>query len=172
MGRKKKTEEACELNKQIAEQLREEQKQREAEKIYVPLDEEKLTAIEYARAELAVVIRQELFSAEEMAKNAMGLDDYEAKYLQVYRHVRDIKNSATEIVNYLHIVRLLLEHMSENLNEINTIRIEYRASKARAIQALKEAAEKPDETQEETPEEQKPVVFQNDSALELLKTNN
>ena len=171
MGRKKKTEEACELNKQIAEQLREEQKQREEEKLYVPLDEEKLTDIGYARAELAVVVRQELFSIEEMAKNAMGLDDYEAKYLQVYRHVRDIKNSATEIVNYLHIIRLLLEHMSENLNEINTVRAEYRASKARAIQALKEAAEKTEEP-EETPEEQKPVVFQNDSALELLKTNN
>jgi len=171
MGRKKKTEEACELNKQIAEQLREEQKQREEEKIYVPLDEEKLTDIGYARAELAVVVRKELFSAEEMAKNAMDLDDYEAKYLQVYRHVRDIKNSATEIVNYLHIVRLLLEHMSENLNEINTVRAEYRASKARAIHALQEAAEKTEEP-EETPEEQNPVVFQNDSALELLKTNN
>lgn len=136
------------INKQIAEQLREEQKQREEEKIYVPLDKEKLTAIKYARAELSVVVRQELFSAEEMAKNAMGLDDYEAKYLQVYRHVRDIKNSATEIVNYLHIVRLLLEHMSENLNEIMAVRAEYRASKARAIKALQEAAEKTDEPEE------------------------
>ena len=163
MGREKKSEI---INQQIAEQLREEQKQREAEKIYVPLDEEKLTAIEYVRAELAVVVRQELFSAEEMAKNAMDLDDYEAKYLQVYRHVRDIKNSATEIVNYLHIVRLLMEHMRENLNEIKTVRAEYRASKARAIQALQEAAEKKDEPEET------PVVFQNDSALELLKTNN
>ena len=168
MGREKKSEI---INQQIAEQLREEQKQREAEKIYVPLDEEKLTAIEYVRAELAVVVRQELFSAEEMAKNAMDLDDYEAKYLQVYRHVRDIKNSATEIVNYLHIVRLLMEHMSENLNEIMAVRAEYRASKARAIQALQEAAEKTEEP-EETPEEQKTLVFQNDSALELLKTNN
>ena len=168
MGREKKSEI---INQQIAEQLREEQKQREAEKIYVPLDEEKLTAIEYVRAELAVVVCQELFSAEEMAKNAMDLDDYEAKYLQVYRHVRDIKNSATEIVNYLHIVRLLMEHMRENLNEIKTVRAEYRASKARAIQALQEAAEKKDEP-EETPEEQKTLVFQNDSALELLKTNN
>lgn len=168
MGREKKSEI---INQQIAEQLREEQKQREAEKIYVPLDEEKLTAIEYVRAELAVVVRQELFSAEEMAKNAMDLDDYEAKYLQVYRHVRDIKNSATEIVNYLHIVRLLMEHMRENLNEIKTVRAEYRASKARAIQALQEEAEKTEE-HEETPEEQKPVVLQNDSALELLKTNN
>lgn len=168
MGREKKSEI---INQQIAEQLREEQKQREAEKIYVPLDEEKLTAIEYVRAELAVVVRQELFSAEEMAKNAMDLDDYEAKYLQVYRHVRDIKNSATEIVNYLHIVRLLMEHMRENLNEIKTVRAEYRASKARAIQALQEAAEKTEEP-EETPEEQKTLVFQNDSALELLKTNN
>lgn len=159
------------INQQIAEQLREEQKQREAEKIYVPLDKEKLTAIEYARAELAVVVRQELFSAEEMAKNAMDLDDYEAKYLQVYRYVRDIKNSATEIVNYLHIVRMLMEHMRENLNEIKTVRAEYRASKARAIQSLKEAAEKTEES-DETQEEQKPVVFQNDSALELLKTNN
>ena len=140
------------INQQITEQLREEQKKREAEKIYVPLDEEKLTAIEYARAELAVVVRQELFSAEEMVKNAMGLDDYEAKYLQVYRHVRDIKNSATEIVNYLHIVRLLMEHMRENLNEIKTVRAEYRASKARAIKALQEAAEKTDEP-EETPDE-------------------
>ena len=163
MGREKKSEI---INQQIAEQLREEQKQREAEKIYVPLDEEKLTAIEYVRAELAVVVRQELFSAEEMAKNAMDLDDYEAKYLQVYRHVRDIKNSATEIVNYLHIVRLLMEHMRENLNEIKTVRAEYRASKARAIQALQEAAEKKDEPEET------PVVFQNDSALELLKTKN
>ena len=137
----------------------------------MPLDEEKLTAIEYVRAELAVVVRQELFSAEEMAKNAMDLDDYEAKYLQVYRHVRDIKNSATEIVNYLHIVRLLMEHMRENLNEIKTVRAEYRASKARAIQALQEAAEKTEEP-EETPEEQKTLVFQNYSALELLKTNN
>ena len=136
------------INQQIAEQLREEQKQREEEKIYVPLDKEKLTAIEYARAELEVVVRQELFSAEEMAKNAMDLDDYEAKYLQVYRHVRDIKNSATEIVNYLHIVRLLMEHMSENLNEIMAVRAEYRASKARAIQALQEAAEKTDEPEE------------------------
>lgn len=168
MGREKKSEI---INQQIAEQLREEQKQREAEKIYVPLDEEKLTAIEYVRAELAVVVRQELYSAEEMAKNAMDLDDYEAKYLQVYRHVRDIKNSATEIVNYLHIVRLLMEHMRENLNEIKTVRAEYRASKARAIQALQEAAEKTEEP-EETPEEQKTLVFQNDSALELLKTNN
>ena len=168
MGSKKKSEI---INQQIAEQLREEQKQREAEKIYVPLDEEKLTAIEYVRAELAVVVRQELFSAEEMAKNAMDLDDYEAKYLQVYRHVRDIKNSATEIVNYLHIVRLLMEHMRENINEIKTVRAEYRASKARAIQALQEAAEKTEEP-EETPEEQKTLVFQNDSALELLKTNN
>ena len=168
MGREKKSEI---INQQIAEQLREEQKQREAEKIYVPLDEEKLTAIEYVRAELAVVVRQELFSAEEMAKNAMDLDDYEAKYLQVYRHVRDIKNSATEIVNYLHIVRLLMEHMRENLNEIKTVRAEYRASKARAIQALQEAAEKTEEP-EETPEEQKTLVFQNYSALELLKTNN
>lgn len=168
MGHKKKSEI---INQQIAEQLREEQKQREAEKIYVPLDEEKLTAIEYVRAELAVVVRQELFSAEEMAKNAMDLDDYEAKYLQVYRHVRDIKNSATEIVNYLHIVRLLMEHMRENINEIKTVRAEYRASKARAIQALQEAAEKTEEP-EETPEEQKTLVFQNDSALELLKTNN
>lgn len=168
MGREKKSEI---INQQIAEQLREEQKQREAEKIYVPLDEEKLTAIEYVRAELAVVVRQELFSAEEMAKNAMDLDDYEAKYLQVYRHVRDIKNSATEIVNYLHIVRLLMEHMRENLNEIKTVRAEYRASKARAIQALQEAAEKTEEP-EETPEEQNTLVFQNDSALELLKTNN
>lgn len=168
MGREKKSEI---INQQIAEQLREEQKQREAEKIHVPLDEEKLTAIEYVRAELAVVVRQELFSAEEMAKNAMDLDDYEAKYLQVYRHVRDIKNSATEIVNYLHIVRLLMEHMRENLNEIKTVRAEYRASKARAIQALQEAAEKTEEP-EETPEEQKTLVFQNDSALELLKTNN
>ena len=159
------------INQQIAEQLREEQKQREEEKIYVPLDKEKLTAIEYARAELEVVVRQELFSAEEMAKNAMDLDDYEAKYLQVYRHVRDIKNSATEIVNYLHIVRLLMEHMRENINEIKTVRAEYRASKARAIQALQEAAEKTEEP-EETPEEQKTLVFQNDSALELLKTNN
>ena len=168
MGREKKSEI---INQQIAEQLREEQKQREAEKIYVPLDEEKLTAIEYVRAELEVVVRQELFSAEEMAKNAMDLDDYEAKYLQVYRHVRDIKNSATEIVNYLHIVRLLMEHMRENLNEIKTVRAEYRASKARAIQALQEAAEKTEEP-EETPEDQKTLVFQNDSALELLKTNN
>ena len=168
MGREKKSEI---INQQIAEQLREEHKQREAEKIYVPLDEDKLTAIEYVRAELAVVVRQELFSAEEMAKNAMDLDDYEAKYLQVYRHVSDIKNSATEIVNYLHIVRLLMEHMRENLNEIKTVRAEYRASKARAIQALQEAAEKTEET-EETPEEQKTLVFQNDSALELLKTNN
>lgn len=168
MGREKKSEI---INQQIAEQLREEQKQREAEKIYVPLDEEKLTAIEYVRAELAVVVRQELFSAEEMAKNAMDLDDYEAKYLQVYRHVRDIKNSATEIVNYLHIVRLLMEHMRENLNEIKTVRAEYRASKARAIQALQEAAEKKEEP-EETPDEKKTLVFQNDSALELLKTNN
>lgn len=168
MGREKKSEI---INQQIAEQLREEQKQREAEKIYVPLDEEKLTAIEYVRAELEVVVRQELFSAEEMAKNAMDLDDYEAKYLQVYRHVRDIKNSATEIVNYLHIVRLLMEHMRENINEIKTVRAEYRASKARAIQALQEAAEKTEEP-EETPEEQKTLVFQNDSALELLKTNN
>ena len=140
------------INQQIAEQLREEQKQREEEKIYVPLDKEKLTAIKYARAELEVVVRQELFSAEEMAKNAMDLDDYEAKYLQVYRHVRDIKNSATEIVNYLHIVRLLMEHMSENLNEIMAVRAEYRASKARAIQALQEAAEKTDEP-EEAPDE-------------------
>lgn len=140
------------INQQIAEQLREEQKQREEEKIHVPLDKEKLTAIEYARAELEVVVRQELFSAEEMAKNAMDLDDYEAKYLQVYRHVRDIKNSATEIVNYLHIVRLLMEHMSENLNEIMAVREEYRASKARAIQALQEAAEKTDEP-EEAPDE-------------------
>ena len=163
MGREKKSEI---INQQIAEQLREEQKQREAEKIYVPLDEEKLTAIEYVRAELAVVVRQELYSAEEMAKNAMDLDDYEAKYLQVYRHVRDIKNSATEIVNYLHIVRLLMEHMRENLNEIKTVRAEYRASKARAIQALQEAAEKTEEPEET------PVVFQNDSALELLKTKN
>lgn len=168
MGRENKSEI---INQQIAEQLREEHKQREAEKIYVPLDEEKLTAIEYVRAELAVVVRQELFSAEEMAKNAMDLDDYEAKYLQVYRHVRDIKNSATEIVNYLHIVRLLMEHMRENLNEIKTVRAEYRASKARAIQALQEAAEKTEEP-EETPEEQKTLVFQNDSSLELLKTNN
>lgn len=168
MGREKKSEI---INQQIAEQLREEQKQREAEKIHVPLDEEKLTAIEYVRAELAVVVRQELFSAEEMAKNAMDLDDYEAKYLQVYSHVRDIKNSATEIVNYLHIVRLLMEHMRESLNEIKTVRAEYRASKARAIQALQEAAEKTEEP-EETPEEQKTLVFQNDSALELLKTNN
>ena len=168
MGRETKSEI---INQQIAEQLREEHKQREAEKIYVPLDEEKLTAIEYVRAELAVVVRQELFSAEEMAKNAMDLDDYEAKYLQVYRHVRDIKNSATEIVNYLHIVRLLMEHMRENLNEIKTVRAEYRASKARAIQALQEAAEKTEEP-EETPEEQKTLVFQNDSSLELLKTNN
>ena len=164
MGREKKSEI---INQQIAEQLREEQKQREAEKIYVPLDEEKLTAIGYVRAELAVVVRKELFSAEEMAKNAMDLDDYEAKYLQVYRHVHDIKNSATEIVNYLHIVRLLMENMRENLNEIKTVRAEYRASKARAIQALQEAAEKT-----EDPEEQKTLVFQNDSALELLKTNN
>ena len=141
MGRKKKTDIE---NARIAEEIRKEREANEQDALQyaIPIDEEALNEIDADRAELYVVIKQQLFNLNAMAMACKDLDEHEAAQLQVLKHVRNMKNSITELINYAMLIRMVCENINDDITNIQRARREFKQQILLKIAQAEENARK------------------------------
>lgn len=104
----------------------------------IPLDGALLSEIECGCAALAKALREKDLEIRLLAENCQKIDEYAAAQLQVYKPAHNIKNSATELANYLGISKMLLENIRCDLNDIYNARKEWQRKEAVRIATLAE----------------------------------
>ena len=91
-------------------------------RINVPMPEAYISQVRQGREELLRLVKQHVKSAHKIANNAFLMDDRDAKLLDVAVSVHNIRNCAKSIEIYFDMMKMLLEHMDDDLKTIETKR--------------------------------------------------
>ena len=91
-------------------------------RINVPMPEVYIHQVRQGREDLLRLVKQHVKSANRIANNAFLMDDRDAKLLDVAVSVHNIRNCAKSIEIYFDMMKMLLEHMDDDLKTIETKR--------------------------------------------------
>ena len=88
----------------------------------VPMIEAHIKEVKKSRNDLMLLVQQHNVHANKIAHAAFLMDDRDAKLLDVAVSVHNIRNCAKSIEIYFDMMKMLLEHMDDDLKTITTKR--------------------------------------------------
>lgn len=107
----------------------------------LPMDGETLQDIRFSQSTILNMFKDIHYHATQIARQAMRLDDDEARVIDAGVELRNIRMGATHMSQHLGIAKMLLENIGEDLMVISRKRMEYVTTRKK-LQQQREALQK------------------------------